>query len=80
MEVKKIAEKEKIWNEREEVAKSEAKAKKLISQRFYKWIHIFGKKVSERMPTKKGNRSEERVCAEERESISIVNERERKGV
>ena len=53
MEVKKIAEKQKIWNKREEVAKSEAKTKKLIFQRFYKQIHIFGKKVSKRMLTKK---------------------------
>ena len=39
--MKKVAEKWKIWDEKEEVAKSEEKAKKLFSQRFYKWIHIF---------------------------------------
>jgi len=51
--VKKIAEKWKIWNKRDEVAKSEEETKKLISQRFHKWIYIFKKKVSERIPTKK---------------------------
>jgi len=41
-------------NEKEEkVAKSEEEAKKLVSQRFYEWIYIFGKKVSERMLMKK---------------------------
>jgi len=25
----------------------------LVSQKFYKWIQIFGKKVSERMPIRK---------------------------
>jgi len=52
MEVQKIAEEWEIWNEEEEEAKSEAEARKLVLERFYKWIHEFGKKMSEQMPTK----------------------------
>ena len=32
---------------------SKEETKKLVPQRFHKWIYVFGKKVSERMPTKK---------------------------
>jgi len=53
MEVKKVAEEWEIWDEEEEVAKSEAEAKKLVLEKFYKWIKVFGKKQSERMPTRK---------------------------
>ena len=54
IEVMKIAEEKwKIWSEEEETVKSKEETKKLISQRFYKWIYIFGKKASERMLTKK---------------------------
>jgi len=42
-----------IWDEEEEVAKSEAEAKKLVPEKFHKWIKVFGKKQSERMPTRK---------------------------
>ena len=35
------------------MAKSEEEAKKLVSQRFHKWIYVFRKKESERMPMKK---------------------------
>ena len=35
------------------MAKSEEEVKKLVPEHFYKWIHIFGKKQSERMPTRK---------------------------
>jgi len=35
------------------VARSEEEAKKLVLERFYKWIKMFGKKASERMPTRK---------------------------
>jgi len=35
------------------VAKSEAEAKKLVLERFHKWIKIFGKKQSKRIPTRK---------------------------
>ena len=42
-----------IWDEEEEAAKSEAEAKKLVSEKFHEWIKVFGKKQSERMPTRK---------------------------
>ena len=45
----KITEEWEIWDEKEEAAKSKEEAKKLVSQRFHKWIHVFGKKASERM-------------------------------
>ena len=35
------------------MAKSEAEAKKLVLEKFYKWIKVFEKKQSERMPTRK---------------------------
>ena len=35
------------------MAKSEEEAKKLVPERFHKWIHIFGKKTSERILVKK---------------------------
>ena len=53
MEVRKVVEEWEIWNEKEEVAKSEVEAKKLVPKRFHKWIKVFGKKQSERMPTRK---------------------------
>ena len=53
MEVKKVAEEWKIWNEEEEVARSEEEAKKLVPEKFHIWIKVFGKKMSERMPTRK---------------------------
>ena len=53
VEVKKVAEEWEIQNEEEEVVKSEEEAKKLVPHQFHKWIHIFGKKASERMPTRK---------------------------
>ena len=53
MEVRKVAEEWEIWNEEEEAAKSEAEAKKLVLEKFHEWIKIFGKKQSERMPTRK---------------------------
>jgi len=33
--------------------KSEAEAKKLVPEKFHKWIKVFGKKQSERMPIRK---------------------------
>jgi len=36
MEVKRIAEEWEIWNEEEEAAKSEAEAKKLVPEQFYR--------------------------------------------
>ena len=53
MEVKKVAEEWEIWDEEEEVAKSEAESKKLVPEKFHRWIKVFGKKQSERMPTRK---------------------------
>jgi len=36
MEVKRIVEEWEIWNEEEEAAKSEAEAKKLVPEQFYR--------------------------------------------
>ena len=36
MKVNKVAEEWEIWNEEDEIAKSEEEAKKLVSQRFHK--------------------------------------------
>ena len=44
MEVKKVVEEWEIWDEEEKVEKSEKETKKLVLQRFHKWIHIFDKK------------------------------------
>jgi len=53
MEVKRVAKEWEIWDEKEEAAKSEAEAKKLVPEQFHKWIKVFGKKQSERMLTRK---------------------------
>ena len=53
MKVKRVAEEWEIWDEEEEAAKSEAKAMKLISEQFHRWIKVFGKKRLERMPIQK---------------------------
>ena len=53
MEVKKMTKEWEIWNKKEEEAKLEEEAKKSVPLRFHKQIHIFAKKVSERMLTKK---------------------------
>jgi len=53
VEVKRVAEEWEIWDEQEETAKSEAEAKKLVPEKFHRWIKVFGKKQSERMPTRK---------------------------
>jgi len=45
--VRKVAEEWEIWDEEEKAAKSEAEARKLVPDKFHKWIHVFGKKVSE---------------------------------
>ena len=44
MEIKKVAEKWEIWDDEEEVAKSEVEAKRLVPEKFHKWIKVFGKK------------------------------------
>jgi len=53
VEVRKVVEEWEIWNEEEEVAKSEEEAKKLVPEKFHRWIKVFGKKQLERMPTRK---------------------------
>jgi len=53
IEVRKVVEEWEIWDEEEEVAKSEEEAKKLVLEKFHRWIKVFGKKQSERMPTRK---------------------------
>ena len=35
------------------MAKSEEEARRLVPKQFYKWIKVFGKKASERMPMRK---------------------------
>jgi len=53
MKVRKVAEEWEIRDEKEEVAKSEEEAKKLVPAKFHKWIHVFSKKASEQMPIRK---------------------------
>jgi len=53
MEVKKVIEEWKIWDEEEEAAKSETEAKKMVPEKYYQWIKVFGKKQSERMLMRK---------------------------
>ena len=51
MEVRKVAEEWEIWDEEEEAVRSEEEAKKLVPEKFHRWIKVFGKKQSERMST-----------------------------
>jgi len=44
MEVRKVVEEWKIWDEEEEAAKLDAEAKKLVLEKFHEWIKVFGKK------------------------------------
>jgi len=64
--------------------KLEEEAKKLVPLRFYKWIHVFGEKVSERMLKKKDiesyNRYKERVYDKKEKGISVVKRRLRRDV
>ena len=53
IEVKKVVEEREIWDEEEEAVKSEEEAKKLVLEKFHKWIKVFGKKQLERMPIRK---------------------------
>ena len=53
MEVKKVVEEWEIWDKKEEAARSKEEAKKLVPEKFHRWIKVFGKKQSERMPTQK---------------------------
>ena len=84
MKVKRVVEEWKIWDEEEEAVKSEVEAKKLVLGKFHRQIKIFGKKQLERMFTwkiwdhvidiKKG------FVPKKGKGISIVKERERRGV
>ena len=53
IKIKKVAEKQKIKNEKEVVVRLEEEAKKLVIKQFYKQIKVFEKKVSERMLIRK---------------------------
>ena len=53
VKVRKIVEEWEIWDKEEEAAKSEVEARRLVPEKFYRWIKVFGKKQSERMPTRK---------------------------
>ena len=53
MEVKKVAEEWEIWEEKEEIARFEIGAKKLVPEKFHKWIKVFGRKQSKRMLIRK---------------------------
>jgi len=63
-----------IWD-KEEVAKSEKKAKKLVPECFHKWIYIFGNKQSERIPTRK--LWDHTMETKEGKDIFVVERRER---
>ena len=52
MEAKKVIEKWEIQDKEEKAVKSKEEAKKLVLQKFHKWIYIFRKKVSKRIPTR----------------------------
>ena len=53
VEVKRVTEEWEIWDKEEEVARLKEEAKKLVLEKFYRWIKIFEKKQSEKMPTRK---------------------------
>ena len=65
------------------MVKFEEKAKKLVLQKFHKWIHVFGKKSKWEDTNKKAvgpcDRGKREVCTKEGKGISIVKERERRG-
>ena len=53
MKIKKVAEKWEIWDEKKKAARLEEETKKLVLEKIYKWIHIFGKKASKQISTRK---------------------------
>ena len=53
VDIKRIVEEWDIWDENKEVAKLEAEAKKLVLEKFHKWIKVFDKKQSEQISTRK---------------------------
>ena len=53
IEVKRVAEGWEIWDEEKEAVKLEIEVKKLVLEKFHKWIKVFGKKQIEQIPTRK---------------------------
>ena len=53
MEIRKVAEEQEIQDEEEEVTKSEEEARKMVPKKFHRQIHVFSKKASEQIPTRK---------------------------
>ena len=53
IEVKRVTEEWEIWDKEEKAVKLEAEAKKLVLEKFHKWIKVFGKKQSEQMSMRK---------------------------
>ena len=51
--MKKVVKKQEIWYKEEKAARSEEEAKRLVLEKFHKWIKVFRKKVSKKMPTRK---------------------------
>ena len=47
IDIKRMAEEWEIWEKKEEAAKLETETKKLVPEKFHKWIKVFGKKQSE---------------------------------
>ena len=83
-----------IWDKEKKAARLETEIKKLVPEKFHKWIKIFGKKQSEGMPIRKvwdhAIDTKERFVSrkgkmyplsrEEREEIhKFINEQLRKG-
>jgi len=54
IDVNKVAEKWEIWDEEKEAARSEEEEeKKLVLEQFHKWIKVFRKKHSKKIPMRK---------------------------
>lgn len=53
MEIKKVVKEWEIWDNEEKVARSEEEVKKLGPEQFHKWIKVFEKKASEKIPIRK---------------------------
>ena len=44
IDVKRVAEEWKIWDKEEKTARLEIETKKIVLEKFHKWIKVFGKK------------------------------------
>ena len=53
IEVKKVVEKWEIQDDDDEAVRLEKEVKKLVLKKFHRWIKVFDKKQSERIPTRK---------------------------